>query len=314
MMRIGIDFGGTKIEAAALDASGAVIARERAPNPGGYDASLQTVADLIRDVEASAGAGGGGGTVGVGIPGSISPRTGLVRNANSLWLNGRPFGQDLAAALGRPVRIANDANCMALSEAVDGAGAGASGVVFGVIIGTGCGGGIVDRGRLIEGANGLAGEWGHTPLPWLTDQDKAPNCWCGRRNCMETYVSGTGFEADYQRSTGRKRSAPLIMEDARRGERWATAAFNRYVDRLARGLAVIIDIIDPDVIVLGGGMSNVTELYDRLPPAIAPYVFADAWSARVARAAHGDSSGVRGAAWLWPLDEASVPARQTASA
>ncbi len=311
MNRIGIDFGGTKIEAAALDASGEVVARERQPNPGGYDQALQTVADLVRDIEAKAGHGA---SVGIGIPGSISPRTGLVRNANSLWLNGRPFADDLAKALGRPVRVANDANCMALSEAVDGAGAGAKGVVFGVIVGTGVGGGIVDGGRLINGANGLAGEWGHTPLPWMTDQDKAPPCWCGRKGCLETYVSGVAFEADYQRSTGRRRSAPQIMDDARQGERWAAAAFDRYVDRLARGLAVIVDIIDPEVIVLGGGMSNVDELYDRLPREMTPYVFSDVWSAKVLQSRHGDSTGVRGAAWLWPLDAAPADARQTAPA
>jgi fructokinase len=305
MIRMGIDFGGTKIEAAALDASGVMLVRERRPNPGGYDAALKTVADLVADVEAKAGAQG---TVGVGIPGSPSPRTGLIRGANSTWLNGRAFRQDLETAIGRPVRLANDANCMALSEAVDGAGAGAKGVVFGVIIGTGCGGGVVDGGRLIEGANGIAGEWGHTPLPWMTDHDTAPPCWCGRKGCLETYVSGKGFEADFERATGRRRSAPEIMEDARQGDRWAAAAFDRYVDRLARGLAVVIDIIDPEVIVLGGGMSNVVELYERLPAPVAGHVFSDVWSAHIVQAVHGDSSGVRGAAWLWPLEAASEPA------
>jgi fructokinase len=311
MIRIGVDFGGTKIEAAALDGAGAVVARERAANPGGYDVAIQTVADLVRAVEAAAGAGG---TVGVGMPGSISPRTGLIRNANSLYLNGRDLGADLEMALGRPVRLANDANCMALSEATDGAGAGASGVVFGAILGTGCGGGVVAGGRLIEGANGVAGEWGHTPLPWPTDQDRAPPCWCGRRGCLETYVSGAGFEADYQRSTGRRRSAQLIVEDARGGERWATQVLDRYVERLGRALAVIVDILDPDVIVLAGGMSNVSELYSRLPEAVARHVFSDVWSARIAKALHGDSSGVRGAAWLWPLDETRADLRETAPA
>ncbi|MDB5458432.1 MAG: hypothetical protein JWO72_173 [Caulobacteraceae bacterium] len=311
MIRIGVDFGGTKIEAAALDASGAVAARERAANPGGYEAALQAVADLVRAVESVAGPGA---TVGVGMPGSISPRTGLIRNANSTWLNGRDLSADLERVLGRPVRLANDANCMALSEAVDGAAAGAQGVVFGAILGTGCGGGVVANGKLIEGANGLAGEWGHTPLPWATDQDKAPPCWCRRKACLETYISGSGFEADYQRSTGRRRSAPLIVEDARGGERWATQALTRYIDRLARGLAVVVDLIDPEVIVLAGGMSNVPELYERLPGAIGPYVFSDVWSARIARAAHGDSSGVRGAAWLWPLDQIRAGVRETAPA
>jgi fructokinase len=308
MNRIGIDFGGTKIEAAALDASGAILARLRLPNPGGYRAAIGTVADLVAQVEAKAGPCG---SVGVGIPGSISPRTGRVRNANSVWLNGEDFGGDLLAALGRPVRLANDANCMVLSEAVDGAAAGAK-VVFGAILGTGCGGGVVIDGRLIEGANGIAGEWGHTPLPWPADPDKAPPCWCGRAGCLETYISGTGFEADYQRSTGRQRSAPLILEDARGGERRAVETLDRYVDRLGRALAVIADILDPDVIVLAGGMSNPPELYARVPDAVKRYVFSDVWTSRVVQAQHGDSSGVRGAAWLWPLDEA--PARQTAPA
>jgi fructokinase len=311
MIRIGVDFGGTKIEAAALDGAGVVVAREREPNPGGYDAALQTVADLIRDVECRTGQRG---TVGLGIPGSASPRTGLIRNANSTWLNGRDLAADLEQTLGRPVRLANDANCMALSEATDGAGAGARGVVFGGIIGTGCGGGVVVDGKLINGANGVAGEWGHTPLPWPADQDRAPPCWCGRKGCLETYISGTGFEADYQRSTGRKRGAALIVEDARAGERWATQALNRYIDRLGRALAVIVDMIDPEVIVLGGGMSNVNELYDRLPDAIRPHVFSDVWSCRIAKAAHGDSSGVRGAAWLWSPDEHRAGLREIAAA
>jgi fructokinase len=308
MNRIGIDFGGTKIEAAALDASGQIVARLRAPNPRGYDAAIEAVAELVAAVEAQAGHCG---SVGVGMPGSISPRTGLIRNANSVWLNGRNFGADLEAALGRPVRLANDANCMALSEAIDGAAAGAK-VVFGAILGTGCGGGVVVDGRLIEGANGIGGEWGHTPLPWPTERYRAPPCWCGRTGCLETYISGTAFEADYQRSTGRKRSAPLIIEDARRGERWAKETFERYVDRLGRALAVIADIIDPDVIVLAGGMSNVSELYEQVPDAVKLYVFSDIWTSRIVQAVHGDSSGVRGAAWLWPLDE--TPVRQTAPA
>jgi fructokinase len=311
MIRIGVDFGGTKIEAAALDGGGVVVARERQPNPGGYDEAMQTVADLIRDIE---GQTGQRGTVGMGIPGSISSRTGLVRNANSTWLNGRNFAADMEKTLGRPVRLANDANCMALSEATDGAGAGMQGAVFGAILGTGCGGGVVVDGKLLNGANGVAGEWGHTPLPWMTDQDRAPPCWCGRKGCLETYISGSGFEADYQRSTGRKRSAQLIVEDARAGERWANQALDRYIERLGRALAMIVDIIDPEAIVLGGGMSNVTELYDRLPDAVAPHVFSDVWSARIARSAHGDSTGVRGAAWLWPLEEHPAGLRETAAA
>lgn len=308
MIRIGVDFGGTKIEAAALGASGDILARLRLPNPGGYRAAIDTVRELVDAVEAQAGPCG---SVGVGIPGSVSPRTGRIRNANSVWLNGEDFGGDLQAALGRPVRLANDANCMALSEAVDGAAAGAK-VVFGAILGTGCGGGVVIDGRLVEGANGIAGEWGHTPLPWPTDRYKAPPCWCGRTGCLETYISGKAFEADYTRSTGRKRTAPLILEDARRGDRWARESLDRYVDRLGRALAVIADIIDPDVIVLAGGMSNVPELYERVPEAVKLYVFSDIWTSSVVQAQHGDSSGVRGAAWLWPLDE--TPARETAPA
>jgi fructokinase len=307
MIRIGIDFGGTKIEAAALEASGDIPVRERRPNPGSYDAAIRTVAELIADVEAKAGPAA---NVGIGMPGSVSPATGLIRNSNSTWLNGRDFGKDLEQALGRPVRLSNDANCMALSEATDGAGAGGK-VVFGAILGTGCGGGYVVNGRLVEGGNGIAGEWGHTPLPWLTDQDHAPACWCGRKHCLEMYISGTGFEADYQGSTGRKRSATLIIEDARHGERWAVAALDRYVDRLGRALAMIADIMDPDVIVLGGGMSNVDELYGRVPDAVRRYVFSDVWETRVVKSAHGDSTGVRGAAWLWPLDEAPAVRAKT---
>jgi fructokinase len=311
MIRIGVDFGGTKIEAAALDAAGAVVARERVATPRDYEASLLAVTDLVKAVERSSGPAG---AVGVGTPGSISPRTGLIRNANSTWLNGRNLGADLERSLNRPVRLANDANCMALSEAVDGAGAGAPGVVFGAILGTGCGGGVAVGGRLIEGANGVAGEWGHMPLPWPSDQDKTPPCWCGRTGCLETYISGSGFEADYTRLTGRKRTAPLIVEDARRGDRWATQTLERYIERLGRALAVIVDILDPEVIVLAGGMSNVAELYDRLPAAIAPHVFSDVWQARIAKAAHGDSSGVRGAAWLWPLVSSAAERRETAPA
>ena len=303
MIRIGVDFGGTKIEAAALDAGGVEVARVRTANPGGYDAALETLAKLIAEVEAKAGPAR---SVGIGMPGSVSPATGLIRNANSVWLNGRDFASDLARTLGRPVRLANDANCFALSEAIDGAGAGARGVVFGAILGTGCGGGVVVGGKLVEGANGVAGEWGHTPLPWPTDQDKAPPCWCGRHGCLETFISGTGLEGDYSRTTGRRLKAEAIVAAARKGERWAKGALDRYVDRLGRALAVVVDLIDPEVIVLGGGMSNVDELYERVPDAIRPHVFSDVWSAKVAKAVHGDSSGVRGAAWLWPDAEQAL--------
>lgn len=296
MIRIGVDFGGTKIEAAALDADGRFLARLRAPNPRDYDAALRTVANLVADAEQEAG--GRAAAVGVGMPGSISPASGLIRNANSTWLNGRSFGADLEQVLGRPVRLANDANCMALSEATDGAGAD-SAVVFAVIIGTGCGGGLVVDRQLVNGRNGVAGEWGHTPLPWPSAREHpGPTCWCGRRGCLETWISGTGLERDH----GGGLAAQDVVAQARSGDADASAALDRYVDRLARGLGVVCDIVDPDVIVLAGGMSNVDELYARLPGAVAPHVFTDAFTTPVRKAAHGDSSGVRGAAWLWPLE------------
>lgn len=296
MIRIGVDFGGTKIEAAALDKTGAIIARLRRPNPGAYGPALTVVTELVAAVEAEAGARAA--RVGVGMPGSISPRTGLIRNANSVWLNGERFGQDLEAALGRPVRLANDANCLALSEAADGAGAGA-GVVFAAILGTGCGGGLVVDDCLVEGRNGVTGEWGHTPLPWATaEEHPGPACWCGRRGCLETWISGPALAADH----GAGLSAPEIVDAARAGDPDARGALSRYVDRLGRALAGVVDLIDPDVIVLGGGMSNVGELYERLPGAIGPHVFADGFDTPIRWAVHGDSSGVRGAAWLWPLE------------
>ena len=297
MIRIGVDFGGTKIEAAALNPEGAVVARRRIANPGAYEPALVAVAQLVAEVED--GAATRVDRVGVGMPGSISPRTGLIRNANSVWLNGAPFGRDLEATLKRPVRLANDANCLALSEAADGAGRG-HGVVFAAILGTGCGGGVVVDGRLIEGRGGVAGEWGHTPLPWpRPDEYPGPACWCGRRGCLETWISGTGFAADH----GDGLTAPDIIAQARQGAPGAQESLTRYIDRLGRALAVVVDLIDPDVIVLGGGMSNVLELYDRLPDAIAPHVFADGFDTPIRGAVHGDSSGVRGAAWLWPLSE-----------
>ncbi len=299
MIRIGVDFGGTKIEAAALDAGGRVTARARTATPGGYDPALEAVRALVAEVEAASRPCA---RIGVAAPGSVSPRTGVVRNANSVWLNGRPFLQDLEAALGRPVRLANDANCLALSEASDGAAAGLS-VVFAAILGTGCGGGVAVDGRIIEGHNGVAGEWGHAPLPWPTAAETpGPACWCGRRGCLETYVSGSGLARDHAQATGVKLAGPDIVEAARRGEAGAVASLDRYIDRLARGLAMIVDVLDPDAIVLGGGLSNVPELYERLPGAIAPHVFSDVFETPVLKALHGDSSGVRGAAWLWPLE------------
>lgn len=295
-IRIGVDFGGTKIEAAALDERGSFLARVRAPNPGSYGASLGVVRDLVEQVERQIGVRG---TIGVGAPGSISPRSGTMRNANSVWLNGRDFRSDLAAALGREIRMANDANCLALSEVVDGAAQGAR-VAFAVILGTGCGGGLVVNGQLIEGAHGVGGEWGHIPLPWPKSEElDAPQCWCGQRSCLETWVSGSGLQRDFTKLTGRTLTGEAIIAAAREGDAHASLTLKRYVDRLARGLAVICNVVDPDCIVLGGGLSNVSELYEQLPPIVRAHVFSDTWNARIVPAKWGDSSGVRGAAWLW---------------
>jgi fructokinase len=297
MIRIGVDFGGTKIEAAALDGEGRFQARVRAPNPGEYEAARTVVRDLIAEAERQAGAQG---PIGIGTPGSVSPKTGLMRNSNSLYLNGRPFREDLETTLGRPVRMANDANCLALSEAMDGAAAGAT-VVFAGILGTGAGGGLVANGQLINGRNGIAGEWGHNPLPWPNpDELPAPRCWCGKPGCLELYISGTGFRADYARHGAAALDGPAIVAAARTGEAAASAALDRYIDRLARALATVVNLVDPDAIVLGGGMSNVAEIYDRVPTAIGTWIFSDICETPVVAAAHGDSSGVRGAAWLWP--------------
>ena len=296
MIQIGIDFGGTKVEAAALDASGAYLARVRTPNPGSYDAAIETIRGLIAQVEQQAG---GVGTVGIGLPGSISPTTGVMRNSNSTYLNGRTFREDLTTALGREVRLANDANCLALSEAVDGAAAGAK-VAFAIILGTGCGGGLVVDGRLIDGANGIAGEWGHMPLPWPSPEESpGPQCWCGQRGCLEMWVSGTGLRHDYAQHAGQALSGEAIIDRLRQGEPAAKAAFDRYIDRLGRAIAALCNIVDPDAIVLGGGLSNVAEIYERLPAAIEPRVFSDRWRTKIAPAVWGDASGVRGAARLW---------------
>jgi fructokinase len=295
-MRIGVDFGGTKIEAAAIADDGAFAARIREPNPGGYDSALALVAELIARVEAEAGPAR---SVGVAIPGSPSPRTGLIRNANSTYLNGRPLGEDLATVLKRPVRLANDANCLALSEAVDGAGAGVANL-FGVILGTGCGGGLVVDGKLIEGAHGVAAEIGHISLPWPSaDEAPGPACWCGLNGCLETWVSGTGFQRDHEATTGHAWKAQAVVEAARAGDTGAAAALDRYIDRLGRALAMVVNLADPEVFVLGGGMSNVGELYERLPDIVTRYAFSDHWQGRIAPAQWGDSSGVRGAARLW---------------
>ena len=303
MIQIGVDFGGTKIEAAALAPDGRFLARVRVPNPGDYDSALVTVRDLVQRVEAEVN---GTGTVGVGLPGSISPRTGLMRNANSTYLNGRTFREDLSAVMGREVRVANDANCLALSEAVDGAVRGAK-VAFAIIVGTGCGGGLVVDGQLVEGANGIGGEWGHMPLPWPSAaENPGPKCWCGQHGCLETWVSGTGFQRDYAESEGGQALiGEAIIQAARRGEPAAQAAFDRLIGRLGRAIAVVCNLVDPDAFVIGGGLSNAGELFERLPGAVRPYVFSDAWEAKIVPAQWGDSSGVRGAARLWSSEEIS---------
>lgn len=299
-MRIGIDFGGTKIEAIGLSDAGAVLARRRIANPGDYEAALDAVADLIGHIESEAG---GPGSIGMGAPGSVSPRTGLMRNANSTWLNGRPFPRDLETRLGRPVRLANDANCLALSEATDGAAADAR-VAFAVILGTGCGGGLVVDGALVEGVGAVAAEIGHIGLPWAkADEAPGPACWCGLQGCLETWVSGSGFQRDHQARSGQTLDAPAIIAAARSEQGPAAESLDCYIDRLGRALAMVTNLVDPDVIVLGGGMSNVAELYDRLPPVVERHAFSDAWAGRIVPAVWGDASGVRGAARLWPLAE-----------
>jgi fructokinase len=295
-MRIGVDLGGTKIEAIALAGDGTIAVRERIATPrGDARAILEAVRDLVRSVEHAAGEPC---SVGIGTPGSIGPRTGLLRNSNTVVLNGRPIDRELAELLGREVKIANDANCFALSEAVDGAGTGAD-VVFGVILGTGCGAGVVVGGRVLQGKNGVAGEWGHNPLPWPDESERVgPACYCGKRGCLETWLSGPGFARDHAERTGRSVSTRDIDALAQSGDDDASASLERYCERLARGLATVIDVIDPDVVVLGGGMSNVARLYDRVPELLSRWVFSDSVSTPIVRAVHGDSSGVRGAAWL----------------
>lgn len=296
-LRVGVDFGGTKIEAAVLDGAGRFLSRVRAPNPGAYDRAVREVRDLIGRAEHEAG---GRGTVGVGAPGSLDPRTGLMRNANSVFLNGRSFPRDLETALGREVRMANDANCLALSEAVDGAAAGARSA-FAVIVGTGVGGGLVVDGRIVEGANGVGGEWGHVPLPWMTaEEHPGPRCWCGQHGCLETTISGTGFSRDHTARTGRRLDGDAIVQAARRRDPQAAASLDAYVGRLGRALAMVVNIVDPEVFVLGGGMSNVVELYAPLPEMIRRHVLGGLWEGRIVPARWGDSSGVRGAARLWP--------------
>ncbi|MFN2447489.1 MAG: ROK family protein [Vicinamibacterales bacterium] len=309
-MRIGIDLGGTKIEAIALGPDGSTWWRKRVAAPRGeYAATLQAVVSLVSEVERTVRQQG---TVGVGMPGTLSPATGLVKNSNSTWLNGQALGTDLPRLLGRPVRFANDANCFALSEAVDGAAAGAH-VVFGVILGTGIGGGIVVDRRVMTGANAIAGEWGHNPLPAAqNDERPGPPCYCGRAGCIETFLSGSGLVSDFisKRTTPASSDTVMAIESprvsaadvsrlAQAGDVDALAALDRHADRLARALASVINVLDPDVIVLGGGLSNIERLYAAVPARWATFVFSDRVDTRLVRAAHGDSSGVRGAAWLW---------------
>jgi fructokinase len=304
-MRLGIDLGGTKISALALDAAGSVRARRRIETPrGDYAATLSAICGLVQALESELLAPGApSARVGVGIPGTISPATGLVKNANSTWLIGQPLDRDLSEALDRPVRLANDADCFALSEACDGAAAGAS-PVFGVILGTGVGGGLVVDGKLVTGPNAIAGEWGHNPLPQPTDAERpGPACYCGRFGCIETFLSGPGLAHDYAENGGDDRAdAAAVARRAEAGEPAAAAALDRYLDRLARALGSVINVLDPARIVLGGGVGQVPALYEELPGRLASHVFSDRMDTRILPPRHGDDSGVRGAAWLWPAD------------
>jgi fructokinase len=299
--RIGVDLGGTKIEAAAVDAAGGVHLRRRRPTPAGdYAATIAAIAALVGAVEVRIGARL---PVGIGMPGAISPATGLVKNANSTWLIGRPLRADLERVLDRRVRVENDANCFTLSESVDGAAAG-SGSVFGVILGTGVGGGIAIGGRIVGGANAIAGEWGHNPLPWPAPEEvPGPKCYCGRSGCVETFLSGPGLAADHRRRSGQRLSPRGVVRRAASGEPDCRATLRRYLERLARGLAGVINIVDPEAIVLGGGLSAIDAIYEEVPALWAPYVFSDRIATRLLRPLHGASSGVRGAAWLWRPDE-----------
>lgn len=300
-LRIGIDLGGTKIEGLLLDARGIEIRRQRIPSPtNDYYSTVRAVTGLVASLlDGIPGSEEKDVTVGLGMPGSLSPRTGLVQNANSTWLNGKPFDRDLAAALDRPLRVANDANCFALSEAVDGAGEGAS-CVFGVILGTGVGGAIVYRGQIIDGPRAIGGEWGHNPLPWLTAKEfPGPVCWCGREGCLEAWLSGPAMAADHHRMTNEQLTADEIARRAEAGDSASAATLQRHASRLARGLAHVVNLIDPDVIVLGGGLSQMPHLYRDLPDLIAPHLFTDAAVIDIRPPRWGDAGGARGAAWLW---------------
>jgi len=296
--RIGIDLGGSKIAGVAIGEAGAILAARRIAAPQhDYAATIRAIAEMVGALEQAAGRPG---TVGIGMPGSIAPGGGGVQNANSTWLNGKPFASDLERCLAKPVRLANDANCFALSEALDGAGAGARSL-FGVILGTGCGGGLVFEGKLIDGPRGTGGEWGHNPLPWAEPSEHpGPPCWCGRRGCMEKWVSGPGLESDHLQHTGVALSAMAIAANAGAGQAQARASLARHASRLARGLAHVVNIFDPELVVLGGGLSQLDHLYTQLPRLMAPYILARDTRVMVKPPRWGDASGVRGAAWLWP--------------
>jgi fructokinase len=301
-MRIGLDLGGTKIEGVALGDDGAQLARRRVATPRhDYAATLEAMAGVVRDLEAETGRRG---SVGVGMPGALSPATGLVKNANSTWLIGQPLDRDLSGLLGRKVRFANDANCFALSEAVDGAAAGAR-VVFGVIVGTGTGGGIVVDRKVLTGPNAIAGEWGHNPLPWPREGEwPGPACYCGKTGCVETFLSGPGMARDFRQVTGEDVAAPEIVARAERGDPAASATLGRYEERMARALAAVLNVLDPDAVVLGGGMSRIDRLYESVPRLWQEWAFSDRVDTILRPPVHGDSSGVRGAAWLWGAGEA----------
>lgn len=302
-IRIGIDLGGTKIEAVALDRAGQERFRKRVPTPqNDYHGTVRAIAALIQiaRAELSSLTNGTYPSVGVGIPGTISPATGLVKGANSVCLIGHALDSDIAAAIGQDVRLANDADCFALSEASDGAGADGQ-IVFGAILGTGTGSGLVINKQIVRGPNAITGEWGHNPLPWPRDDERpGRECYCGQRGCIETFLSGPGLSADYLAATGQTRAAAEITALAERGDAHCVAALDRYVDRLARALATIINVIDPSVIVLGGGLSNIQRLYTDVSPLLPKYVFSDTVATPIRPPRHGDASGVRGAAWLWP--------------
>ncbi|MCL2919615.1 fructokinase [Shewanella litorisediminis] len=296
MMRMGVDLGGTKIELVALGEDGSELFRKRIATPKEYQGTLNAVVTLVNEAEATLGTQG---SLGIGIPGVISPYTGLVKNANSTWINGHPLDRDLGVLLNREVRVANDANCFAVSEAVDGAAAGKR-VVFGAILGTGCGAGLAFDGRVHEGGNGIGGEWGHNPLPWMRpDEFNTTECFCGNKDCIETFVSGTGFLRDFRASGGTAQNGAEIMALVEAGDALANQVFDRYLDRLARALAHVINMLDPDAIVLGGGMSNVQAIYTRLPAILPKYVVGRECRTPVVQNLYGCSSGVRGAAWLW---------------